>query len=77
MRDRVLQSVFKQTADGAACRGLHGFMEKEDVDTDCIEDDVANCEEDGDCNLLTTVQDQESVCSKSFAVGITGMDEMV
>ena len=49
-------------------------MEKEDVDIDCNEDDVANCEEDGDCNLLTTVQDQESVGSKSFAVGITGMD---
>ncbi|MCP4502422.1 MAG: hypothetical protein GY822_20910, partial [Deltaproteobacteria bacterium] len=53
------------------------------MDTDCIEDDVANCEEDGVCNLLTAVQDQEDafnamssfmrrhrVCSKSFAVGM-------
>merc|ERR1719499_618522 len=57
-------------------------MKADNMDTDCIEDEMSNYEEDGDCNLLKATKHQMAafealrtfirrhrVCKKSFAVG--------
>ena len=73
LRECIVQQTVDDSLCEIVCRGLHGFMEKEDVDTDCIdivEDDVANCEEDGHCNLLTATQSlQPVICHRDERIG--------
>ena len=76
------RSVFAEVVEDSVCRRVHDLVETEDMDTDCIEDEMANYEEDGDCNLLTATKHQldafeamrsfmrrHRVCAKALSVG--------
>ena len=80
--DKMLKFVARQVGDARGCRQIHNQMKRENMDTDCIEDEMENYEEDGDCNLLKATKHQMAafealrtfirrhrVCKKSFAVG--------
>lgn len=79
----MVSTVFAEVAvnDLVVCR-VQDLVETEDMDTDCIENEIGNYEEDGDCNLLTAIKHQTDafcamwsfmrqrrVCSKIFSVG--------
>ena len=80
--DKMLTFVARQVSDARGCSVIYDQMKAENMDTDCIEDEMENYEEDGDCNLLKATKHQMAafealrtfirrhrVCKKSFAVG--------
>ena len=82
VRSKLKRQVIREQLEQNVTYPLHHFMEAEDMDTDCIEDEMENYEEDGDCNLLKATKHQMAafealrtfirrhrVCKKSFAVG--------
>ncbi|MCP3654320.1 MAG: hypothetical protein GY766_05410, partial [Herbaspirillum sp.] len=81
-RDYVVQLIWKRLQDEMAWRALTEFVEKHDVDTDCIEDDVELFGDEttsnlhgalgGDDVVMEAVRDflrHHRIMSKSFATG--------
>ena len=78
----MTRTVFEETVNGSACRQLHGFVEKEDFDTDGVKADVAIFEEEEDSNLLRATAHRigimkpissfvrhQRVCGKALSAG--------
>ena len=78
----MTRTVFEETVNGSACRQLHGFVEKEDFDTDGVKADVAIFEEEEDSNLLRATAHRigimkpissfirhQRVCAKALSAG--------
>ena len=79
----MTRTVFEETVNGSACRQLHGFVEKEDFDTDGVKADVAIFEEEEDSNLLRATAHRigimkpissfvrrQRVCAKALSAGM-------
>ena len=79
----MTRTVFEETVNGSACRQLHGFVEKEDFDTDGVKADVAIFEEEEDSNLLRATAHRigimkpissfvrrQRVCTKALSAGV-------
>ena len=82
VRDEMEHKMFEDVAEYPASRRVHEMLEAEDMDTDCIENEMQIYDEDGDCNLLTAIKYQMSafaalrsfmrrhrVCAKALSVG--------
>jgi hypothetical protein len=76
--DKMTVFVFRELRNGPFCREIHDLVEREEMDTDCIEDEMAMYQEDGDCNLLQSTEAFDAirtfmwrhrVSSKALSVG--------
>ena len=80
-RQQLRQQISPQIRNDI-CYGLHEFMATNDIDTDCIEEDMAIFEDEGECNIWTATGHQTTaleviqsfakshrVSSKSFDTG--------
>ena len=76
------ESICEQVEDEAICKEFKVFLDAQDFDTECIEDEMATFEEEKTCNLYTVLRGREDgmnvirsilrhhrILSKTFATG--------